>query len=328
MNEHYEPTRTIRATNTYIKSLIETETNVTDYFWIGGEIKRYDKSDRNHAYFTLEDEGYSISCMIRSNDLEKVAFPIRKGILVDVYGTLSVYAPQAQVQIVVQKIRLVDKKDVQFEMDIMKRLEEQGLLPRQKQQLPTGIRRIALITSKNSAAVEDFRTTYHQEGGTGFIDILDVLLEGEQAPEIIAEAIKRANQLKMVDVIVLTRGGGRHIDLSTFNDYRIIEAICRSKIPVVTGIGHQEDDTLADRVADIKTITPTAAAVELAKLNKAPETELTKQSRNYTVERIPKYSYSPNVEPKIITTTPAWIYAAVGMMGIAIVILIVLLVQG
>jgi exodeoxyribonuclease VII large subunit len=330
MSEQNAPNRTIRATNTYIKSLIETEINVTDYFWIGGEITTYHQSDRNHVYFTLEDEGYSIRCMIRSNDLERVEFPLNKGLVVDVYGTLSVYERQAQVQFAAQKIRLVDKKDVQFDTDVIKRLEEQGLFPRPKQDLPSDIRRIALVTSKNSAAVEDFRTTYHQEGGTGQIDILDVLLEGEQAPTTIVEAIKRANQMKLVDVIVLSRGGGRHMDLSTFNDYRIVEAICRSKIPVVTGIGHQEDDTLADRVADISTITPTAAAVEVARRNKAPETlaELTKQQRKYTFEPIPQYGYKPDVMSSPQTATPAWIYAAVGMMGIAIVILIVLLVQG
>jgi exodeoxyribonuclease VII large subunit len=321
MTEQNAPNRTIRATNTYIKSLIETEINVTDYFWIGGEITTYHQSDRNHVYFTLEDEGFSIRCMIRSNDLEKVEFPLNKGLVVDVYGTLSVYERQAQVQFAAQRIRLIDKKDVQFDTDVIKQLEVQGLFPRPKQDLPPEIKRIALITSKNSAAYTDFYDTYYREGGKAQIEPIDVLVQGEQAPEIIAEAIKRANQLKMVDVIVLSRGGGRHMDLSTFNDYRIVEAICRSKIPVVTGIGHQEDDTLADHVADIKTITPTAAAVELAKRNKSPK--VSTQQKPFTVQHIPEAMY----ESKPVSSIPTWIYAAVGTMGIAIIVLIALLVS-
>ena len=267
MSQQDVSTRTIRQTNAFIKSIVERQTNEIENFWLGGEIVTYHKSDRNHIYFTLDDEGYSIRCMIYSNELENIDFPLSKGIVVDAYGKIAVYDRQAQVQFQVEKIRLVDKKHVQFDMDVMKRLEEQNLLPRQKQDLPSGISRIALISSKNSAAVEDFRTTYHREGGKAEIVLLDVLLQGEQAATTIVNAIQRANQMKQVDVIVLTRGGGRHIDLSVFNDFRIAEAICRSKIPVVTGIGHQEDDTIADRIADLSSITPTDAAVQLAKLS-------------------------------------------------------------
>jgi exodeoxyribonuclease VII large subunit len=94
---------------------------------------------------------------------------------------------------------------------------------------------------------------------------VDVRLQGQQAAQQITEAIQRLNREKRVSVIVLTRGGGRHEDLAVFNDVAIAQAICASAIPIVTGIGHQRDDTLADQMADFKAITPTAAALELAK---------------------------------------------------------------
>lgn len=310
MTEQDETTRTIRQTNKYVKSLIEAQANDIEHFWLGGEITTYHKSDRHHVYLTLTDEGFSIRCMIWSNDLANIDFPLSKGILVDVYGTLAVYDRHAQVQIQVEKIRLVDKKDAQFDTDVIQHLEERGLWPRQKQDLPSVIKRIALITSKNSAAVEDFRTTYYNEGGKAGIEIMDVSLQGEQATTTIVEAIKRANQMKQVDVIVLTRGGGRNIDLSTFNDYRIAEAICLSKIPVVTGIGHQQDDTIADHVADESSSTPTAAAIGLAKLRATPESDI-----------------STPIEPLSVENQPSPIInRAIMIIGILIIILLTILV--
>ncbi|MDQ7027710.1 MAG: exodeoxyribonuclease VII large subunit [Anaerolineae bacterium] len=287
-----------------------------EHFWLGGEITTYHKSDRHHVYLTLEDEGFSIRCMVWSNDLKNIDFPLSKGILVDVYGTLAVYDRQAQVQIQVEKIRLVDKKDAQFDTDVIQHLEERGLLPRQKQDLPSVIRRIALITSKNSAAVEDFRSTFYKHGGTAQIDILDVLLQGEQAATTIVEAINRANQMKQIDVIVLTRGGGRHIDLSVFNDYRIAEAICLSKIPVITGIGHEQDDTIADRVADESSITPTGAAIELAKLS-VPTLNTTAESDSPTP--IEPLSMKNQASPLLLNRT-------IMIIGIMIIILLTILV--
>lgn len=142
-----------------------------------------------------------------------------------------------------------------------------GIWPRSKRDLPAPPQRIVLITSKQSAALADFRNTYYQEGGKAPIEVLDVLLQGEQAPRMIANAITRANTDQLGDVIVLMRGGGRTVDLSVFDDIWIAEAICRSNLPIITGIGHQQDTSIADRLADQAAITPTAAAHHLARLS-------------------------------------------------------------
>jgi exodeoxyribonuclease VII large subunit len=109
---------------------------------------------------------------------------------------------------------------------------------------------------------------YQGENGSAEIKFADVRLQGQQAAREIAHAITQFNQDKLVDVIAIVRGGGRATDLAVFNDPLIAEAICRSNIPIVTGIGHQMDSTFADQVADVSLMTPTAAASHLAKITK------------------------------------------------------------
>jgi exodeoxyribonuclease VII large subunit len=122
-----------------------------------------------------------------------------------------------------------------------------------------------LITSKQSEALHDFEDMYRKEGGISSIRLVDVRVQGQQASREIADAINRLNREQDTDVIALIRGGGRVADLAVFNDYFIAEAICRSSIPVITGIGHQRDETIADQVADVREITPTAVAIRLAR---------------------------------------------------------------
>jgi exodeoxyribonuclease VII large subunit len=126
-----------------------------------------------------------------------------------------------------------------------------------------------VITSKQSDALHDFEDTYRSENGTASVKLGDVRLQGQQAIRDISEAINRLNREKVVDVIAIIRGGGRDADLAIFDDIQIAEAICRSTIPLITGIGHQRDHTLADELADVKAITPTAAASHLARIKPA-----------------------------------------------------------
>jgi exodeoxyribonuclease VII large subunit len=137
-----------------------------------------------------------------------------------------------------------------------------------------------LITSKQSEAIHDFEDTYRKEGGTSSIRLIDARVQGHQASREIADAINRLNRERDTDVIALIRGGGRVADLAIFNDYQIAEAICRSSIPVITGIGHQRDDTIADQVADIREITPTAVAIRLARHSQAEVSQ--SQSKSWT----------------------------------------------
>lgn len=270
MTESNYELRTIRDTNAYIRSLIEKPAIVNDYFWIGGVVTYAYKSHLNHTYFTITDEQHSISCMLSNRYVDKSVY-IKKGTMIDVYGVIQVYQKEAKVQMMVSDVRLAELDESSLDVSVLEQLEEKGLFPRTKRDLPVNPKQISLITSKSSEALNDFQYIYKQQEGKAQIRVLDTLVQGKQAPKLIAQRIEETNHNRQADIIVLTRGGGRHEDLSTFNDILIAEAICQSKIPIVTGIGHERNETIADRVADQATISPTDAAYKLATLSTSTE---------------------------------------------------------
>jgi exodeoxyribonuclease VII large subunit len=278
-----EEMRTIRQTNALIRSIVEVEM-LEHPFWIGGIVTRHYLSDRGHVYFDLYDDDFSISCFLREPTRATLDFTLNNGMDVEVFGTVKVYDRQARVQMEAEKIRLIERPVFVIDKSVQERLEKQGLWPKVKKPLPDTISNIGLITSKHSDARSDFFDTYYREGGKATITPVDVRVQGQQAPGQIVDAINRLNAQREVDVIALVRGGGRVADLAVFDDYLIAEAICRSSIPIVTGIGHQQDDSFADQVADVKTITPTAAASFLAKgrldEDKPAQTKETEHSPN------------------------------------------------
>ncbi len=261
--------RNIPSLNALIRSLVEQET-LEHSFWVGGNVARRFISQADHLYFDLIDEDYSIGCMVRSAVKNKLGFEISNGMDIEVYGCIRVYERKAEVQIDVEQIRLVQIQQKIIDTNLLNQLTQEGLWPREKKPIPIGIRKIGLVTSKQSDALHDFEDTYRSEGGIAAVKLSDIRLQGDLAPRQIADAIKRLDKGNEVDIIVLTRGGGRTDDLAVFDSLLIAEAICRSKTPVVTGIGHQRDHTLADEVADYKAITPTAVASYLARI-KSPE---------------------------------------------------------
>lgn len=257
-----ERTRKIRDVNAMIRALVEQET--LEYpFWLGGIVTRCFVSDFGHVYFDLKDGDTSISCMLREEVRGTLDFTLTNNMDVSVFGAVRVYEKQARVQIEVEQIRLINGVKSDLDNPVLMQLQAQGLWPKTKKSLPATIRKIGLITSKHSEALHDFESTYRDEGGTASVKLIDVRLQS--APDIGA-AINRFNREQQVDVIAVVRGGGRTAELATFNDLVIAKAICSSNIPVITGIGHQRDDTLADQVADFSAITPTAAASHLARI--------------------------------------------------------------
>jgi exodeoxyribonuclease VII large subunit len=262
------PNRTIPQVNALVRALVEQET-LGYPFWVGGYVTRCFISDFGHIYFDLNDDDHSISCMVRERTRGTLDFTISNGMDIEVCGPIRVYEKTAKVQIEVEKARLIQRPAYIPDASIIEQLEKKGLWPKTKKPISPSVERIGIVTSKHSEALHDFEDMYRQEGGKASIKPIDVRLQGQQAPREIADAINRLNKEAQVDVIVLTRGGGRSADLAIFNDLLIAEAMCRSSIPIVTGIGHQRDETFADLVADVSTNTPTAAASYLAKLSGA-----------------------------------------------------------
>ncbi len=271
-----EQKRTIRETNALVRALVEQET-LGYPFWVGGLVSKCFLSDFGHLYFDLNADDHTISCMIREQVRGSLDFTLANGLEIEAFGSIRVYEKSARVQIEVEKIRLIEGVKAAVDKSVLQELEKKGLWPRTKRTLPSEISKIGLVTSKHSEGLHDFEDTYRNEGGKAAIKVFDVRIQGQQASKEIAETLRRIDANKECNVIVLVRGGGRAADLATFNDLAIAEAICQSSIPVLTGIGHQRDETLADIVADVSTITPTAAASYLAKL-KPPQTVIRPQT--------------------------------------------------
>jgi len=265
MGEESSPKRSIRETNALIRALVEQET-LGYPFWVGGNVTRCYVSDLGHIYFDLSDDDHTISCIVREKTRGTLSFTITNGIEIEAYGTVRVYEKTARVQIEVEQARLIERSPFVIDATVQEQLAQKGLWPPKKRPLPPQIDTIGIVTSKHSQALHDFEETYRGESGKAGTKLIDVRLEGQQAPRDIADAVARLNREKSVDVIAIMRGGGRATELAVFNDLLIAEAICRSTIPIVTGIGHQRDDTLADQVADVSLITPTAAASHLARI--------------------------------------------------------------
>jgi exodeoxyribonuclease VII large subunit len=216
-----------------------------------------------HVYFEIIDGDYAISCFLRNSIRHTLDFSIEKGMKLDIIGSIRVYDKEATIQIEVSTVNLVERSSRRKPAELEALLKQQGLWRTQKHPLPRRIKKIAVVTSENSEAYEDFRDTFIKQKGKGDIFLADIPLQGEQAPQMIADAIKIMADHSDSDVIVLTRGGGRDEELGLFNELVIAKAIFHSKKFVLTGIGHKSDETLADRAADHAESTPSTAAVYL-----------------------------------------------------------------
>ncbi len=259
-----EQRRTVPETNALIRALVEEET-LGYPFWIGGFVAGYYQPDSGYSRFYLNSDGHSIKCIVSERVRGSLAFKLANGTEVEVFGAVSVYKKDATAQIIVEKALLIDKTPYAPDKTTIEKLEAEGLLPKMKQTLPAKIKSIGLITGRTSKAEDDFKSTYIKEGGKAYIEPNYALLQGVQAAHQIANAINKFNSEGKVDVIAIVRGGGSVEDLKIFSEYPIAKAICSSAIPIVTGIGHSGDTIYADTLADVKEITPTAAAIHLAR---------------------------------------------------------------
>jgi exodeoxyribonuclease VII large subunit len=265
------PKRTIRQINKFVQAIVERETG-NEQVIVDGLVKRIFVSDRGHLYFDLYDENYQIRCMVPDKIRHTLGISLTAHQEVRVFGTIRVYDVRAEVQIEVENLEPIEPQPRESDAAVLDKLKADQLWPKQKKPLPPQIRAIGLVTSKQSEALHDFDHEYRkalldEQRQPAAVKLIDVPLQGSQAPRHIADAIERFSQDQEIDVIVLARGGGRDAELAVFNDYLIVEAICRSQKPVVTGIGHQRNETTADIVADLQLSTPAIAAVSLAQHN-------------------------------------------------------------
>jgi len=223
---------------------------------------------RNHWYFSLKDEGAVLSCVAWATSAKKFGFTPRDGQQVMATGHISHFGPQGRTQFYVSALAPVG--DGALEARFRALCEElRGLgffAPERKRPLPAFPRRIAVITSRTGAALQDVLATAKQRCCAVGLLIVDVRVQGEGAAAQVARAIDRVNReagRRGIDAILVTRGGGSIEDLWTFNERIVADATFKSALPIVAAIGHESDTTIIELVADLRAATPTQAAMRL-----------------------------------------------------------------
>ncbi len=230
--------------------------------WVEGEVSNYHAAQSGHLYFTLKDAKAQVKCVCFRTQAMRLKFRPEDGLKLIVRGSISVYEPRGEYQIYVEHIEPsgVGALQLAFEQ-LKKRLEAEGLFDEaRKQPLPLLPRRIGVVTSPKGAAVRDIIRILRRRFPNLHLIVYPVRVQGDGAAEDIVAALKYFNRKRLVDVILLARGGGSIEDLWAFNEEIVARAIAACTIPVVSGVGHETDFTIADFVADVRASTPSSAA--------------------------------------------------------------------
>jgi len=254
----------VTSLNNYLRELLETDEVLQD-LWVRGEISNFSQPRSGHLYFTLKDSEAQIRCVMWKNSALRLRFSPADGMQVEGHGAMSIYPAQGQVQLYLDALRPAGEGALYQEFLRLKaRLEAEGLFdPEHKRPLPSLPRHIGVVTSPTGAALQDILQTLSRRLPILRVTIAPTPVQGAEAPPGIVAALRHLNQLEDLDLIILARGGGSIEDLWAFNDESVARAIYNSRVPVISGVGHETDFTIADFVADLRAPTPTGAA-ELA----------------------------------------------------------------
>ena len=229
--------------------------------WVGGEISSFQlHPGSGHAYFTLKDHRAKLNCVMWRDNLRHLRFRPQRGMEVILRGRVTIYERGGQLQMNVLGIEPQGLGALMQEFEQrLKQLRQEGLTEN-KRPLPAHPRTIGVVTSKGSAALRDVLRTILRRDPAAHVVISGAQVQGRSSAFSIAQAIERLDHLKVADVVILARGGGSTEELWAFNEEPVARAIRACSVPVVTGIGHETDTTIADYVADVRASTPTAAA--------------------------------------------------------------------
>lgn len=235
------------------------------FLWVQGQIGTLSRPGSGHIYFTLKDREASLNvAWFKSSQTRSGIDPknLETGAEVICAGRMNVYPPRGVYQLIAELVEDRGVGGLQLQFEALKRkLAEQGYFaPENKQSLPGHPSRVAVITAAESAALHDFLRLARRRGWPGEIRIHPTPVQGDAAPDSVARTLDEVNRLGWAQIIVLIRGGGSLEDLWTFNTETVAKALHRSTIPVMSGIGHEVDLSIADMVADVRASTPSHAA--------------------------------------------------------------------
>ncbi len=224
--------------------------------------------DRTHWYFDLKDSEAVIACVAFANVAKRVGFDLKDGLQVVITGRIDFYSKSGKVSLIVEKIEPVGAGALDLKLkQLIEELRVLGWMnPERKRKLPVLPRKVAVITSRTAAALQDVIDTVRRRCPSVELVVADTRVQGDDAAEEIAAMIRTVSKVAKklgIDAVLVTRGGGSKEDLWCFNSKSIAEAIVNCSIPVVAAIGHETDTTVAELVADERAATPTQAAMRL-----------------------------------------------------------------
>ncbi len=258
-------TFTVTQLLSQIKTLIEREQTLRNV-WLQGEVSNFVRATSGHCYFTLKDERAVLACVMWKQDALRLGRLPQNGQQVLVHGYVSVYESQGKMQFYADALELAGVGRLYQEFEALKaKLTAEGLFdPERKRPLPAWPQRIAVVTSPRAAALRDILRTLALRYPAVDVLLAPSAVQGTEAPAQIVAAIELLNDwhagVEPIDVIIVARGGGSIEEMWAFNDEQVARAIAASRVPVVSGVGHETDFTLADFAADLRAPTPTGAA--------------------------------------------------------------------
>lgn len=256
---------TVSALTTHIVSIFERDETLRDV-GVLGEVSNWKRATSGHIYFSMKDSGATLTAVMWRNAALSHTWLPREGDQIVAYGYVGVYPERGAYQLYVNRIQPAGRGQLYVQFEALKaKLEQEGLFdPERKRPIRSEVGRIGIVTSRNAAALHDILRVIAARWPLQQVVLFPCLVQGAEAPAQIAEMIGRANvyhaSIEPLDGLIVARGGGSIEDLWAFNDERVAYAIFQSELPIVTGIGHETDFTIADFVADVRAPTPSAAA--------------------------------------------------------------------
>jgi exodeoxyribonuclease VII large subunit len=262
LNEFARP---VLSVSELLRSVRDTLERRFPLLWVRGELSNLNRAPSGHYYFTLKDRGAQVDCVMFKSRAAALEAPLRDGMQVEARALVTLYEPRGRFQLTVESLRPAGLGPLYERfLKLKEKLEREGLFdPALKRELPRYPRCIGVVTSLAAAALRDVLTTLERRNKGVPVIVYPAPVQGEGAADRLSTMIARANRRAECDVLLLVRGGGSIEDLWQFNEERLARAIRASRIPVVVGVGHESDFTIADFAADRRAPTPTAAA-ELA----------------------------------------------------------------
>jgi exodeoxyribonuclease VII large subunit len=257
--QHNEAIWSVSALNFEIKTMLEQGIGS---IWIEGEISNFSKPASGHWYFTLKDERSQLRAAMFRNRNQRIPFTPQSGQQVLIRAQVTLYEARGDYQVIVEHMEEAGVGRLMREFEALKKqLSKEGLFDQKhKKPVPDQARHIGIITSASGAAIRDAISVIRRRSPSSQVTLFPTQVQGEAATGSIVDAINLANRHAQCDVLLLIRGGGSLEDLWCFNEQAVAHAIFDSQIPIVSGIGHEIDTTIADYVADMRAPTPSVAA--------------------------------------------------------------------